>query len=189
MDRARHELFAGPALPHDENRRPARRRLDDQIEHLLHPRTATDDARELLGLRLEVLAQCGVLGNQPAPLHRVAHNDQDLVVLERLGDIVEGPAFIAEIAVSTEANAVTMITGRSSSIFLSSSSTASPFMPGIITSTTTASKSVALRELEALLAVRCEADPVPLARQQRVEDLAHDFFVVDDQDGAGVLHG
>ena len=92
VDGARHELLAGAALAGDENRRAARRRLHDQVEHLLHARAAADDARELLRLRLQALAQRGVLGHQLPPLHGVAHHDEHFVVLERLGDVVEGAA-------------------------------------------------------------------------------------------------
>jgi len=29
---------------------------------------------------------------------------------------------------------------------------------------------------------------IPLAREQRVEDLAHDFFVIDDENGTVTAH-
>ena len=45
-----------------------------------------------LCVRLEVLAQRAVLGDQPPLLQRVAEDDQHLVVLERLGDVVERAA-------------------------------------------------------------------------------------------------
>ena len=43
-------------------------------------------------LRLQGLPQRGVLRLQLPPLDGVAHHDQHLVVLERLGDVVEGAA-------------------------------------------------------------------------------------------------
>ena len=92
MNRAGDELLAGAAFPGDQDRRPARRGLNDQVEHLLHPRTAPDDAREPLVLRLQGLSQRGVLRHQLPPLDGVADDDQHLVVLERLGDVVERPA-------------------------------------------------------------------------------------------------
>ena len=58
-----------------------------------------------------------------------------------------------------------------------------PSMPGIITSTIAASNGIAPRELEPLARRRRQADLVALARQQRLEDLAHDLLVVDDQNG------
>ena len=57
-------------------------------------------------------------------------------------------------------------------------------MPGIITSTTAASTGTERAMLEPLGAARRQADVVPLAREQRLEDLAHDLFVVDDEHGA-----
>ena len=92
VDRARDQLLAGAALALNQDRRPARRRLDDQVEHLPHPRAAADDVRELVIPLLDVLPQVAVLVHQPAPLHRVADDDQHFVVLERLGDVVERAA-------------------------------------------------------------------------------------------------
>ena len=57
-------------------------------------------------------------------------------------------------------------------------------MPGIIMSTIAASNGIDAGELEPLGRVRREAHLVALARQQRLEDLAHDLLVVDDQDRA-----
>ena len=89
VDRARHQLLAGAALALDQDRRAARRRLDDQVEHLPHPRAAADDVGELVVALLDVLPEVAVLVQQPPPLHRVADDDQHFVVLERLGDVVE----------------------------------------------------------------------------------------------------
>ena len=61
-------------------------------------------------------------------------------------------------------------------------------MPGIITSTITASKGSRTHEFEPLWARRGQAHAVALARQQRVEDLAHDLFVVDDENRALTSH-
>mgnify|MGYP003694332663 CR=1 FL=1 len=46
--------------------------------------------RELVVPLLDVLPQVAVLVQQPPPLHRVADDDEHFVVLERLGDVVEG---------------------------------------------------------------------------------------------------
>ena len=54
-------------------------------------------------------------------------------------------------------------------------------MPGIITSTIAASNGMRLRELDALLAGRGEPHVIAFAREQRLEDLTHDLFVVDDE--------
>ena len=92
MQRPRHQLLAGAALAVDQDRRAARRRLDDQVEHLPHPRAAADDLAEPVGVRLQVLPQRAVLGDQPPLRQRVAQHDQHFVVLERLGDVVERAA-------------------------------------------------------------------------------------------------
>ena len=60
-----------------------------------------------------------------------------------------------------------------------------PSMPGIIMSTITASNGIARASSSPSARVRGEAHVVALARQQRLEDLAHDLLVVDDQDRAG----
>ena len=65
VDRARDQLLAGAALALNEDRRPARRRLDDQVEHLTHPRAPADDVRELVVPLLDVLPQVAVLVHQP----------------------------------------------------------------------------------------------------------------------------
>src|SRR4030095_15396562 len=89
MDGARDQLLAGPALSRDQNGGPAGRRLDDEVEDLLHPGAASDDAGELLVLRLEVLAESRVLSHQLATLDGIPDDDQHLVVLEGLCDVVE----------------------------------------------------------------------------------------------------
>ena len=61
-------------------------------------------------------------------------------------------------------------------------------MPGIITSTMAASIGTGTRDLQARGSVGRQAHVVPLARQQRLEDLAHDLFVVDDEDGGVAGH-
>ena len=78
-------------------------------------------------------------------------------------------------------------TGRSSSIFRISSSAVTPSMPGIITSTIAASNGIDRAQLEPLRRRRGQPHLVALAGQQRLEDLAHDLLVVDDQNGA-VVH-
>ena len=58
-----------------------------------------------------------------------------------------------------------------------------PSMPGSIMSTIAASNGIDARELEPFGGGRRQAHLVALARQQRLEDLAHDLLVVDDQNG------
>ncbi|MEZ5419009.1 MAG: hypothetical protein R2708_16955 [Vicinamibacterales bacterium] len=90
VDGPGHELLARAALARDEYRRPAGGGLDDQVEHLPHLRAAADDARELVVAGLQALLEREVLGDEAAPLDGVVQHDEDLVVLERLRDVVEG---------------------------------------------------------------------------------------------------
>ena len=66
----------------------------------------------------------------------------------------------------------------------SSSSVAMPSSPGIMMSTIAASNGSARASSRPFGARRGEAHVVALARQQRLEDLAHDLLVVDDEDRA-----
>src|SRR5215204_3016985 len=89
---ARDEFLAGAALAVDQDRRPRRRRLHDQVEHLAHARAPPDDFPQPVLVRQQVLAQCPVLRDQPPLRQRVPQHHQHFVVLERLGDVVEGAA-------------------------------------------------------------------------------------------------
>src|SRR4029434_2424835 len=92
MNGACDQLITGYAFARDEYRGSARRRLDDEVENLLHPRTSSDDPGKLLILRLKVLSQGRVLGHQLTTLDGVTNDDEHFIVLERLGDVVEGAA-------------------------------------------------------------------------------------------------
>jgi len=92
VDGPRDQFLAGAALPFDQDRRPARRRLDDQVEHSAHRRALADDVVEAVVALLQVLPERPVLGDEPPALDGVPQDEQDLVVLERFGDVVEGAA-------------------------------------------------------------------------------------------------
>jgi hypothetical protein len=83
-------------------------------------------------------------------------------------------------ALSTDAKAVRMMTARSSSMRFSSSSVAIAVEArhdvddGRV-------EGQGARQLEAFSARRREADVVSLPRQERLENLAHDLFVIDDE--------
>ena len=62
-------------------------------------------------------------------------------------------------------------------------------MPGIIMSTIAASNGIVRASSSPSAACAARRTLVALARQQRLEDLAHDLLVVDDQDGAVASHG
>ena len=61
-------------------------------------------------------------------------------------------------------------------------------MPGIITSTMAASIGTDRASSRPSAPSDGQPDRVPLARQERVEDLAHDLLVVDDEDGSVAGH-
>src|SRR5438445_606844 len=83
----RSKALAGSRIAWGANGRAARRRLHDQIEHLAHLRAAADDVGKLVIPLLNVLAERAVLMDEPAPFHRVANDDEHLLVLEGLRDV------------------------------------------------------------------------------------------------------
>ena len=191
MDRPRDQLLARAALALNQDRRAARRGLDDQIEHLPHARAAADDVAELVVPLLDVLPERAVFVHQPAPLHRVADDDQHFLVLERLGDVVEGAALhrrdraldrgirrddddgqilVDPLQLVERRDAVE---ARHHDVDDGGVERNGP------------------RQLETLRAGRGQPDLVALAREQRLENLTHDFLVIDDEDAAasGCGHG
>ena len=92
MDCARDELLPGAALALNQDRRAARGRLDDEVEHAAHRGPAADDVVEVTVPLLVVLSECAILVHQMPSLERVLHHDQHFVVLERFGDVVKSAA-------------------------------------------------------------------------------------------------
>ena len=155
-----------------------------EVEHLPHPRAAADDVGELVVPLLDVLAQVAVLVQQPAPLHRVADDDQHFVVLERLGDVVEGAGLhrrdrALDRCVGGDDDDVEVLVDPLQLVERRDAVEARhhDVDDGGI-------ERQRARHLEPLGAGRGDADVVALARQQRLENLAHDLLVVDDEDGA-----
>ena len=188
MERARHQLLAGAALAVDQDGRPARRRLHDQVEDLLHPRAAADDLAEAVGVLLQVLAQHAILGDQPPLRERVADDGEHFVVLERLGDVVERAALHrGDGALDRRERRdhqdrqlvvdLLQLVERRHAVHARHHDVDDGGVEGD-----------GAGELEALGGVGGEAHGVALARQQRFEDLAHDLLVVDDQDRAVLVH-
>jgi hypothetical protein len=162
--------------------------MDDQVEHLLHARAAADDAGELVILRLQVLAQRRVLGEQSLALDGVAQHDQHFVVLERLGDVVEGAAL-------HRGNGVLHRRKRRDhehrQVFIDLLQLVERLHPVHSGHHHVDDRGIEwqrLGQLETLGRRRREPDVVTLARQERLEDLPHDLFVVDDQDGTVAAH-
>ena len=184
MDRARDELLAGAALALDQNGRSAGRRLDDQVEHLPHPWTAPDDVRELVVPLLDVLPERPVLSDQAALLHGVACDDRHLFVLEWLRDVVERSALhrrdrALDRAVRRDDNDREILVDPLQLVERRDA-------------VETGHHDVDDRGVERQRA--CEVEPlgtrrsgthfIALAGEQRLENLAHNLFVVDDEDCA-----
>ena len=140
--------------------------------------------RELVVPLLDVLAQVAVLVHQPPPLHRVADDDQHFVVLERLGDVVERAALHrGDRALDRRerrdhddrqllVDALQLVERRDA---------VHPRHHDVDDRRVERQRA---RQLEPFGARRGQTHVVALARQQRLENLAHDLFVVDDEDRA-----
>ena len=129
---------------------------------------------------LQVLAQHAILGDQPALGERVAHDGQDFVVLERLGDVVEGaPLHGGNRALDRRERRdhdhrqivvyLLELVERGHAVHARHHDVDDGGVERERAS-----------ELEPFGGVGGEAHGVPLARQQRFEDLTHDLLVVDD---------
>ena len=83
------QLLAGARFAGNENVGTRRRREPDQVEHLPHRFRLSDDVRVGVLLR-QLRFQPLVFLRQPALLERLVHGENYFFVLERLGDVVEG---------------------------------------------------------------------------------------------------
>ena len=131
--------------------------------------------------RLQVLAQRHVLGDQLAPLDRVLQDDQHLVVLERLGDVVERAllhrrdrAFHRRVGGDHQDRQFLVV-------LLQLVEDLQPVDAGHHHVDDDGIERQRLGEVEAFLAGRGQAHAVALALQQRAQDVPHHFFVVDDE--------
>ena len=186
--RARHELLAGSALPRDQNRGAAGRRLRDGLEHRPDARAVADDVGEPARLRPQAPAQRAVLAREPLLRHRVAHDEQHVVVLERLFDEVEGAALerLAGVPGSAErrdhdhrgrfVEPRNLVESRQ------------PVHPGHHHVEQHRVERLRPRALDAFAAGGRKPHAAPLALQQGLEDLPHDRLVVDDQQRSPVQH-
>ncbi len=92
MDRLGHEFLAGSALAADEHGCLTRRHPADQGGHLQHLAAFADDAFDPMAL-LERFAQLSILGVQAVALADLLDLVQELIEIERFGEIVVGSVF------------------------------------------------------------------------------------------------
>ena len=89
VDQPRHQLLARAALALDEHRGVGRRHAADQVDDPEHGRPLRDEGREA-ALGLQGRPELVDLPDERAPLERLAHDQDELLRLERLGQVVEG---------------------------------------------------------------------------------------------------
>ena len=90
VERSRGELLAGPRFARDEDIGIRRRGLADQLEHAPDARALANDRPGAVGA-LQVALQDGVLARDAALVQRPRDGVQELVVVERLDEVVDGP--------------------------------------------------------------------------------------------------
>ena len=88
VDRPRDELLPRPALPRDQHGERVPRDRADQLVELLHQRVLADQLVEV-ALPRQLRPEVDHLAVEGAPLERAADQGQDLVLVERLGHVVE----------------------------------------------------------------------------------------------------
>ena len=128
--------------------------------------------------------------HQPAALHRVAHDDQHFLVLERLGDVVERAALhrgnraLDRRVRGDDQDRQVLVDPLQ---LVERGDAVEPRHHDVDDRRVERQRA---SQLEPFGARRREPDVVAGARQQRLEDFTHDLLVVDDEDGAllGVGH-
>ncbi len=90
MNRARDQLLAGARFAANQNRHVGRRDLVDRLEHAHHRARSPDHVLEHAGLEPHLLEQLVVLALEQLRLHHLAHFQAQLVVVERLGQVILG---------------------------------------------------------------------------------------------------
>src|SRR5207253_10944097 len=83
------ELLPGAALTLDEHRRAARRHPPDELEQLPARLALGDDRLGRVAAR-DLLPEVAVLALEARHVERARHQRSELVVVERLGDVIEG---------------------------------------------------------------------------------------------------
>ena len=92
MDGFRHKLLACATLPLDEDRTAARRHLANDVEHSKYLLALTDNIVVAEAL-LQRAAKLHVFAQQLALLDRVGSDDDQLLIVPRLCDVIEGSFF------------------------------------------------------------------------------------------------
>jgi hypothetical protein len=138
--------------------------------------------------RLQVLPKGAVLGDQLPPLEGVAQHHQHFVVLERLGDVVERAALHRgnrrlDGGERRDHDDRQILVDRLQLLERGDAVDARHHHVddgGV--------ERHRARQLDALGAVGGEAHLVALTGEERLQDLAHDLFVVDDENRAVTCH-
>ena len=188
MDGPGDKLFARPAFALDQNGRAARRCLDDEVEDAPHRRSAADDVIEVAVLFLDVLPERAILVDQAPALQRVLDHHEHFVVLEGLRNVVERPALHRRDGVlhrrvrrhHDDRQLVIQLLERFERGHAVDAGHHHVDDGGV-------ERDVS-GQLDAFLAAGGEPHGIPLALQQGFEDLAHDFFVVYNENRTILLH-
>ena len=99
---ARDKFLPGPAFALNQNGAVGVCDLVDQIINELHFPAGADDVFEPVAI-LQLLAEINVFAQRRLVIERPLHRHLELVDLERFGDELYAPIFIASTAVSTDA--------------------------------------------------------------------------------------
>ena len=182
------KLLTGAAFALNQNRRAAGRGLDDEVEDPAHRRPAADDVVEVAVLLLDVLPERPVLVDQAPALQRVFDHHEHFVVLEGLCDVVERSALHRGDGVfhrrirrhhDDRELVIQLLEGfeRRHAVDARHHHVDDGRVERDVSG-----------QLDAFLAAGGEPHGIPLALQQGLEDLAHDFFVVDNENRTILLH-
>ena len=179
---ARDQLLAGSAFPLNQDRRTTGRSLNDEIEDLPHLRAAAHDVGKLRVAFLNVLTKGPVLGDEPIPFHGVTQHRQDFVVLERLGNVVEGASLHGRDGAFDRRVRRNHDDGQLFVELAQLLEGLHAIEHGHHDVDNCSIEGIGPCQLEAFGAISRTANGIAFTRQQRGEDLPHDFLVVDDED-------
>ena len=189
MQRPRNQFLACAALAGDQHSRPTDRSLRDELEYLQHPRTSAHDGRERLESAGSLGPKVPVLLAKAPLLDGVGEDGEHLLVLERLGDVVEGTTLHgshrrvhrrvggnhqhrqAVIVVSERVEYLQPIHVRHHHVDNDRIERTTP------------------RQCKAVRTSGSRVDGIPGSLQQRLQHVTHHLFIVDDENGAARCSG